>query len=333
MLTSHPGSSRPHSVSRRAAPASRAAARSSTRRALISAPSRVRHLRRRVLPFETRAPTSASEMRWPASSNQITNAQPSRQREQPQPRLPATSRPCLQRGHGSGRRRGASRGRGGLGGRRGLRAGASAGGGPSGREVPAAGAGRGGGALVLTIPAPPRMAVTTSPHIARDVRHEGGAGLLAARHAREARLPGAGQLGRAQALDGERLDEPDAHLRRHQVLAVARDERPPDERLDRRGPRRRRAQARVAHGGAQLLVGDVAAGRFHGARAGSPPCGAAAVASASSAPRRSPSSRWPSARGGSVGSRRAAVVRAFPVAARARATACQPATRRTRPRA
>ena len=58
-------------------------------------------------------------MRRPAISNQITNAQPSRQRAQPQPRLPATSGACLQRGHersgagaAPGRRGGLARGRG-----------------------------------------------------------------------------------------------------------------------------------------------------------------------------------------------------------------------------
>ena len=88
----------------------------------------------------------------------------------------------------------------------------------------------------------------------------------AARHARQARLPAPGQLGRGQALHRQRVDEPDAHVRRHEVLPVARDEGPPDQRLDGRGARGGRAQARVVHGGAQLLVGDVASRRLHRAQ-------------------------------------------------------------------
>src|SRR5579871_265652 len=69
-------------------------------------------------------------------------------------------------------------------------------------------------------------------HVARDVRHERGARLLAARYPRQARLPGPGQLGRSQALLRQGLDEPDAHLGRHQVLRVAGHEGPADQRLD-----------------------------------------------------------------------------------------------------
>src|SRR6187551_1921995 len=81
-----------------APPPSRPAFASSTRRPAASPCPGRGHLPLRVFPFSTKSRSWASVIRLPATSNQITNEQSSRQREQPQPRLPAISLPWRQRG-------------------------------------------------------------------------------------------------------------------------------------------------------------------------------------------------------------------------------------------
>ena len=203
-------------ASRRAAPASRAAVRSRTRRPPISAPSPERHFRLRVLPFETRSrelgvgdaaardlePDHERAALAPARAAPAAVAR--HERALLAARAGERGGAWLRRRFGRrlGARRFRARGFGearrGWCRRRGAR-----------RAAP-----RRGVAAARTTPAPPRIAVTTSLDVARDVGHERGARLLAARDAREPRLPGPGQLGRGQARHRQRVDEPDAHVGR-----------------------------------------------------------------------------------------------------------------------
>src|SRR4051812_43024694 len=80
----------------------------------------------------------------------------------------------------------------------------------------------------------------------------------------QAMLPVAGQRGRRQRVLAEQANHVQALLRAHQRAAVALDVADGDQALDDRRARGRRADARVLHRLAQLLVVDELAGGLHG---------------------------------------------------------------------
>src|SRR5205814_2025010 len=79
----------------------------------------------------------------------------------------------------------------------------------------------------------------------------------------EALLPAAGQLGRGERMRLEHRDHLEPLRRRLEVLADALHVLAPDQRLDRLGPGRRRAEPALLHRLAELLVVDELAGRLH----------------------------------------------------------------------
>src|SRR4029079_8427231 len=88
----------------------------------------------------------------------------------------------------------------------------------------------------------------------RDVAHEHLARLLAVLDLAQARLPVAGQRRRGQRMLAQQADHVEALLGRHQRAALALDVLDVDEALDDRGARGGRADARVLHRLAQLVV-------------------------------------------------------------------------------